>query len=417
MGEIIPRPVPPKPLAFTGERLTSEYGGQTQIEHFHRYLLVREWCRGRDILDVASGEGYGTALLAQVARNAVGVDISFDAVLHATGAYRADNLSFVRGDARDLPLPDASRDVIVSFETVEHIAEQQRFLEEVRRILRPDGLLVVSTPDRDNYSPSESPVNPYHVKELTSAEFAAELRAYFSEVSVLFQRPVFGSVIFSTVAGYAAVPLCFERRGAGHFEASVGLSRPQYMVAFASNRAISALPSSVYIDTGQLGMLNPTETASLLADANASCTVERDRADAAEAENNRFRDEANAYQARLAGIEADLNASQSELTAARGETRGLLVANEMAEQACTVLRSELSHAREAIVEQARAAMRSELSREALSLEEVTVAKERAQELEKALLSAKAEITDIRASHSWRVTAPVRRISRILYRRP
>ena len=182
-------------------------------------------------------------------------------------------------------------------------------------------------------------------------------------------------MIFSTVAGYAAVPLCFERRGAGHFEASVGLSRPQYMVAFASNRAISALPSSVYIDTGQLGMLNSTETASLLADANASCTVERDRADAAEAENNRFRDEANAYQARLAGIEADLNASQSESTAARGETRGLLVANEMAEQACTVLRSELSHAREAIVEQARAAMRSELSREALSLEEVTVAKE------------------------------------------
>jgi len=71
MGEIIARAVPEAPLAFTGERLTSEHASETEIEHLHRYLLAREWCRGKDVLDVASGEGYGTWMLAQVARSAL----------------------------------------------------------------------------------------------------------------------------------------------------------------------------------------------------------------------------------------------------------------------------------------------------------------------------------------------------------
>src|SRR5271166_4681844 len=167
MGEIIQRPLPPTPLSFTGERLTSAYGGQTAIEHLHRYLMAREWCRGKDVLDVASGEGYGTALLAQVARKALGLEIARDAVEHANGAYKADNLSFLVGDARALPCPDACFDVVTSFETIEHFAEQSLFLREIRRVLRLGGLFIVSTPDRDNYSPAESPANPFHVKELT----------------------------------------------------------------------------------------------------------------------------------------------------------------------------------------------------------------------------------------------------------
>jgi ubiquinone/menaquinone biosynthesis C-methylase UbiE len=148
MGEIIPRPIPPTPLPFTGERLTSDYGGQTEIEHLHRYLLARGWCRGKDVLDVASGEGYGTAMLAQVARSAVGVELAGEAVQHAAAAYARDNLRYMQGDARDIPLPDAACDVVVSFETIEHFQEQQRFLNEVRRVLRPGG-----TADREHAGP------------------------------------------------------------------------------------------------------------------------------------------------------------------------------------------------------------------------------------------------------------------------
>jgi len=71
VGEIFSRPVPGKRLSFTGERLTSELGGQTEIEHLHRYLLARDFCRGKDVLDIASGEGYGSALLSQVATSVV----------------------------------------------------------------------------------------------------------------------------------------------------------------------------------------------------------------------------------------------------------------------------------------------------------------------------------------------------------
>jgi len=258
MGEIFVWPKPSNPLPFTGERLTTAYGGQTEIEHLHRYLVAREWCRDKDVLDVASGEGYGTALLAQVARSAVGVEIAPEAVDHANNAYRANNLSFVVGDARSLPGPDATFDVVTSFETIEHFAEQRRFLSEIRRVLRPGGLLIVSTPDRDNYSPAESPANPFHVRELAREEFDALLRSYFAEVSVLLQRPMFGSVLFPNGASKAA-PLCFERRGDGHFEGSDNLPRPQYVVAFASSNPIPALPPSVYIDTGRLGMLRPSD--------------------------------------------------------------------------------------------------------------------------------------------------------------
>ncbi len=179
MGEIIvwPRELSPPPL--TEERLIEGRRGQTEIEHLHRYLLAREWCRDKDVLDVASGEGYGTALLAQVARRAVGVELATDAVEHATRAYKAGNLSFIAGDARRLPCPDTTFDVVTSFGTIERFTEQQLFLSEIRRVLRPGGLLIVSTPDRDHYSSAESAPNPFHVRELTRAEFDLLLRSSF----------------------------------------------------------------------------------------------------------------------------------------------------------------------------------------------------------------------------------------------
>ena len=137
MGEIIVWPRESSPLPLTGERLTEGHRGQTEIEHLHRYLLAREWCRDKDVLDVASGEGYGTALLAQVARRAVGVEIATDVVEHATSAYKAGNLSFIAGDARSLPCPDTTFDVVTSFGTIERFAEQQLFLSEIRRVLGP----------------------------------------------------------------------------------------------------------------------------------------------------------------------------------------------------------------------------------------------------------------------------------------
>jgi len=326
MGEIFIWPKPSSPLPFTGERLTTTYRGQTEIEHLHRYLVAREWCRDKDVLDVASGEGYGTALLAQVARRAVGVEIASGAVDHANNAYGANNLKFLVGDARSLPSPDATFDVVTSFETIEHFGEQQLFLSEVRRVLRPGGLFIASTPDRDNYSPAESAANPFHVRELTQEEFESLLRSYFAEVALLLQRPIFGSVLLPDGGGKAAA-LCFERRGDGHFEGSLNLPRPQYVVAFASGNPIPALPPSVYIDTGRLGMLRPSE---------------------AEAQLRLLQDKVNNE---LEPLRTELMASREavrSLSSAREEAKGLLVANEMAERACALLRRQLAGAREEV---------------------------------------------------------------------
>jgi len=252
VGEIFERAMPAIPLEWTGERLTTATSGQAELEHLHRYFLARNFCRGLDVLDVASGEGYGTALLAQVARSAIGVEISADATAHAYRAYSAPNLRFLTGDACRLPLKDASVDAVVSFETIEHFYEHEQFLAEVCRVLRADGFFIVSSPERDVYSPSGSSANPYHVRELTKAEFEALLQTSFSHVYLMAQRPMLGSAIVSdgSASGRA---LTFEKRGPRHYEASEGLPRPMYLVAIASNHSIANVPDSLYIETAEIG--------------------------------------------------------------------------------------------------------------------------------------------------------------------
>src|SRR5215813_4878242 len=98
MGELFERVLPDDALEWTGERLTTATAGQVEIEHLHRYFFARELCRGCDVLDIASGEGYGALLLAQVARGVVGVDVSEESVAHAERAYARPNLRYLLGD-------------------------------------------------------------------------------------------------------------------------------------------------------------------------------------------------------------------------------------------------------------------------------------------------------------------------------
>jgi SAM-dependent methyltransferase len=252
LGEIFERTLPAEPLEWTGERLTTATAGQVEVEHLHRYFLARDLCRGLDVLDIAAGEGYGTALLAQVARSVLGVEVSAEAVAHAAEAYRGPNFRFLQGDARRLPLDNASVDAVVSFETIEHFYEHDQFLAEVRRVLRPGGFFIVSSPERDVYSPSGSSANPYHVRELSRAEFSTLLCNSFAEVRILAQRPMLGSALVSE-ADRPGRTLTFEKRGPRHFEASVGLPRPVYFLAVASDRPVADVPDSLYIETAEIG--------------------------------------------------------------------------------------------------------------------------------------------------------------------
>lgn len=245
------REAAPDPEPFTGERMTGSVSGQIAIEHYHRYLFARSFCLGKDVLDVASGEGYGSAQLAQVARSVIGIEYAASTTRLAHRNFPRPNLCFVGGDARRLPLADASVDVVVSFETIEHFAGQEAFVAEVRRVLRPDGCFIVSTPDRDNYTPTGAPTNAHHVRELSRREFSALLSRHFSHQRMLHQRPLIGSVMLAEDATDVD-PLVFERRGDDRLEACLGMPRPLYVIAVASNRPIPPPPHSIYIERSDI---------------------------------------------------------------------------------------------------------------------------------------------------------------------
>lgn len=155
-------------------------------QHIYRYRFAVPYVRGRKILDIACGEGYGSrALLDSGASSLIGVDISQEACTHATKRY---GIKTQVGDVKDIPLPDASMEVIVSFETIEHVDEPHLFLDECARVLTPDGTLVISTPNLTSRDPN-TPKNPFHLKELESEEFLSLIAARFNSLEVYTQCP------------------------------------------------------------------------------------------------------------------------------------------------------------------------------------------------------------------------------------
>lgn len=166
-------------LVHTGERMVPEASGTgTFWEHIYRYRFATRYARGKRVLDVACGEGYGSAALMKAgAASVIGVDVSPETCEHARQKYGVDARV---GDARNLPLPDDSVDLIVSFETIEHIPEPERFLDECARVLAPGGILVISTPNRDVFGQEEAGEgNPFHCSELDQSEFEGMLRTRF----------------------------------------------------------------------------------------------------------------------------------------------------------------------------------------------------------------------------------------------
>ncbi len=188
-------------LTFTGERFLPDQAGEMWAEHWHRYHYVRSLVASKRVLDVACGEGYGSALLARSALTVTGVDIAAEAVRHATVTYAdAQNLKFVEASCTKLPFADATFDAVVSFETIEHIAAHDAFLDEVKRVLAPNGLFIISSPNKAEYSDARKFSNEFHVKELYRDELAALLTKRFANTKWLSQRNGFYSLIAPEVA-------------------------------------------------------------------------------------------------------------------------------------------------------------------------------------------------------------------------
>jgi 2-polyprenyl-3-methyl-5-hydroxy-6-metoxy-1,4-benzoquinol methylase len=183
-------------LTFTGERFLPNEAGEMWAEHWHRYHAIQHLVAGKRVLDVACGEGYGSALLSNTAAEVSGVDISNEAIAHATAAYSSQkNLTFFAASCTQLPFADHSFDVVVSFETIEHITEHDAFLNEIKRVLTADGLLIISSPNKAEYSDARNFQNEFHVGELYRDELAALIAKRFAHTSWFSQRNGFYSLI------------------------------------------------------------------------------------------------------------------------------------------------------------------------------------------------------------------------------
>lgn len=171
------------------ERLGNDPTSELWGEHRSRYHFARQFItRGDRVLDVASGAGFGLELLLEAGACPVGVD--YDAAAVADTHRARPTMKLVRADATRLPFPPEAFNVVVSFETIEHVRDARALVGEIRRVLRPGGKLVLSTPNRAFGPPERHARNPFHIREFTAAELRDLLAEAFTDVQLFGQRPL-----------------------------------------------------------------------------------------------------------------------------------------------------------------------------------------------------------------------------------
>ncbi|MEK4262971.1 MULTISPECIES: methyltransferase domain-containing protein [Paenibacillus] len=183
---------------FTGERLVinqhvKENYNSIMEEHLQRYELACKYVNNKLVLDAACGAGYGSKMLQQAgATHVTGVDIDNESLENARKVYAENNISYMYGDVNKLNMGDRSVDVIVSFETIEHIDSGANWIKESARILKDEGIFLVSTPNRKITNPGtyyvEQPLNPHHRFEYGVSEFVGELLKEYDLIEIYGQN-------------------------------------------------------------------------------------------------------------------------------------------------------------------------------------------------------------------------------------
>src|SRR5437870_8945946 len=228
-------------LEWTGERYVPwMQSAEIGYEHLHRYAFATQFVRNKKVLDLASGEGYGSNLLARTAKQVIGIDIDEQAVQHAKHKYIKPNLEFKAGSILEVPIDhDGAFDVVVCFEAIEHIQDHHKLLSEAKRLLIHDGIFLVSTPNKTLYTDEPHFNNPFHVHELYFYEFKALLENNFRQVKFLGQRIYCNSSMWSILPEkhVRASEFVIERTPQEFAFVQPEKRAPQYFIAVASNAA------------------------------------------------------------------------------------------------------------------------------------------------------------------------------------
>ncbi|MDQ0376873.1 class I SAM-dependent methyltransferase [Amycolatopsis thermophila] len=164
-------------LHLTGERTVPGIAEENYWFRRHEaaYHELLPWCAGAVVLEAGCGEGYGAGLIAETAESVLAFDYDQPTTEHV--ARRYPQVWTARGNLVQLPLRERSVDVVANFQVIEHLWDQGAFLAECLRVLRPGGRLLVTTPNRLTFTPdSDTPLNPFHTRELAPGELDSLLR-------------------------------------------------------------------------------------------------------------------------------------------------------------------------------------------------------------------------------------------------
>ncbi|MBN1826834.1 MAG: class I SAM-dependent methyltransferase [Candidatus Eisenbacteria bacterium] len=243
-------------MEFTGERLVPGVEGLDELflEHVSRYAFAAPLTVGKRVLDAGCGCGYGSYHLARAgAASVLGIDVSEEAIAYCRENHPHDAVAYERRDVLETGLEAGSFDRIVAFEVFEHVDRPERFLDEMKRLLRPDGALVLSTPNAHTYEAGgEGGDNPYHVKEYVPEEMRALLEGRFGRVDWYVQGPASGLSILPVVDPGEKASLSAEMRliappdrsGWGApVPVAAKLERCSYMVALCRMSGAEGFPS------------------------------------------------------------------------------------------------------------------------------------------------------------------------------
>lgn len=232
-----------KKNTIASERLNVENISDVSIEHLHRYALSTDLVKNKIVLDIASGEGYGSYMLSKSANKVIGVDIDGASILNSREKYIGGNLEFIQGSTSNIPLSNHSVDVIISYETIEHHNEHNKMMLEIKRVLKPGGKLLISSPDKLNYSDKTGHINEFHVKELYKDEFVELISKHFLNYSIMYQKFISASIIISnnSHSDFKLYQGDFEKVSEYDFSANA-----MYILCLASDAELPNINSSIF---------------------------------------------------------------------------------------------------------------------------------------------------------------------------
>jgi ubiquinone/menaquinone biosynthesis C-methylase UbiE/GT2 family glycosyltransferase/archaellum component FlaC len=300
-------------MKYTGERYLPEVKGpETSCEHWHRYLYASQFAGGKAVLDIACGEGYGAYLLSESARLVVGIDNSEETIRYAASKYVKKNLKFMLGDAGEIPIEGSALfDLVVCFETIEHLQAgvQVKFMREVKRLLKPSGLFIVSTPNKLAYSDIPEYHNEFHLREFYVPEFQEFLSVYFAHIDMLGQRIYPVSYIWPPAGAqgrWSEYRLLHSDSG---FRPTSDAKEIMYVVAICSDRPLQASKYSVALDlSSQMLRIRDQEI-----EAARRVAGEREEAiHSLQSEANRLTEQLDSFRSEKDHLAAQLESLQSE---------------------------------------------------------------------------------------------------------